>query len=78
MEPLGGLLGHLRGVLGRLRPSWSRLRGVLRRLEASSRPPGGGRRARSSEVERDPYGAGGFGGVLIRSDPAKIRSKPRS
>ena len=52
---LGGVLGHLggvlgalggllslRGLLGHLNPSWRRLSEVLRRFEASSRPPGVG------------------------------------
>ena len=59
MGPLGGILGHLRGFLGHLRPSWRRLRGVLRRFEASSRPPGG--------VPQHVSSGGGFLGVLIES-----------
>ena len=77
MEPLGGLLGHLRGVLGRLRPSWSRLRGVLRRLEASNTPLGVG-------GPNDPAPAAAvLGGSLLdqiqlRSDPSQDPRQSRS
>ena len=71
MEASWGVLEPSEGVLeaswGILEPSWRRLRGVLRRFEASSRPPGWGG---ASGIEPKVNSGGGFGGVLIRSDPA--------
>ena len=49
--PLEASLGPLRGLLGHLNPSWRRLSEVLRRFEASSRPPGGGPIDMSPAVE---------------------------